>query len=254
MRARPIRFVAGLAAAFLCAPAARADFQVRAPIVEYREFEIEHNGSITFDRKRELNRDQSYTYSLGLGITPFWKVELEGETAAPPGQRLRLVATTVESTFQLTEQGQYWADLGFFVEYSQATLRHTANTVKFGPLVQKETPGIAGVPMLHTLNLLFEKELGPTSTGRTGFVPAWQSRLLLNPYFQPGIEIYASIDDLGRAGKLNDQQYFAGPMFAGAVSLAPYGKVKYELGYLFGLTSNTPRGAVRWKLEYEMSF
>jgi hypothetical protein len=65
------------------ASSAWADFQVRSPIVEYREFEFEHNGSVTFDHKSELNKDQSYTFSLGLGVTPFWKIELEGETGAP---------------------------------------------------------------------------------------------------------------------------------------------------------------------------
>jgi hypothetical protein len=114
-----------------------ADFQVRSPIVEYREFEFEHNGSVTFDSKSELNKDQSYTFSLGLGVMPFWKIELEGETEAPPGQNLSYTATTLENTFQLTPQGKYWADLGFFFEYSQGALRDSTNTVKFGPIVQK---------------------------------------------------------------------------------------------------------------------
>jgi hypothetical protein len=33
-----------------------------------------------------------------------------------------------------------------------------------------------------------------------------------------------------------------------------YGKVKYEVGYLFGLNTATERGAVRWRLEYEKAF
>jgi hypothetical protein len=32
------------------------------------------------------------------------------------------------------------------------------------------------------------------------------------------------------------------------------GKVKYEVGYLFGATEQSPRGAVRWRFEYELSF
>jgi FTR1 family protein len=233
---------------------ARADFQVRSPIVEYREFEFEHNGSVTFDHKADLNKDQSYTYSLGVGVTPFWKLELEGETGAPPGGNLSYQATTIENTFQLTPQGKYWADLGFFAEYSQGTLRDSTNTVKAGPIVQKETPAFGSYNLLHTLNVFFEREVGPHSTSRTGFLPAWQSRIELHPLFEPGFEFYGSIDDLGRAGKFRDQRYNAGPMFAGAYSFAPYGKVKYELGYLFGFTPATPRGTVRWKLEYELAF
>jgi hypothetical protein len=227
---------------------------VRSPLVEYREFEIEHNGSVTFDRKSDLNKDQSYTYSVGGGVTPFWKIELEGETGASPGQNLKFLAATIENTFQLTPQGKYWADLGFFFEFSNGLQRDSTNSVKFGPIVQKELGSLGGYRLLHTLNLFFEREIGPFSTERTGFVPAWQSRVLLNPFFQPGFEIYSGIENLGRAGKFNDQRYNIGPMFAGGYSFAPYGKVRYELGYLFGVTSTTPRGALRWKFEYEIPF
>jgi high-affinity iron transporter len=194
--------------------AAWADFKVRSPIVEYREFEFEHNGAVTFDHRTGLGNDQSYTYSLGYGLTPFWKIELEAETGAPPGERLSYRATTLENTFELTPQGKYWADLGFFAEYSQAAQRGAAHTVKFGPIAQKETPGFGGYNLLHTLNLFFERELGPNSTSRTGFAPAFQSRIALHPLLEPGFEIYGSIDDLGRTGKFRDQQYNAGPVLS----------------------------------------
>ncbi len=41
-------------------------------------------------------------------------------------------------------------------------------------------------------------------------------------------------------------------MLDGAANFAPYGKLKYQVGYLFGLTSG--RSAVRWRLEYEITF
>jgi hypothetical protein len=70
----------------------------------------------------------------------------------------------------------------------------------------------------------------------------------------PGVEYYGQIDDLAHAGPYNRQQHLAGPVLAGGYSFAPYGKLGYEVGYLFGLTSASPRGAVRWKLEYEIAF
>ena len=233
---------------------ALADFKVRSPIVDYREFEYEHNGSVTFDHRPDRNKNQSYTHSVGVGVTEFWKIEFEGEIGASTANNLALNALTFENTFQLTPQGKYWADFGFFIEYSHATGRGSANTIKFGPIVQKQTFGFGKYDLLHTINLLLEKEVGPYSTTRTGFQPAWQSRVLLNPYFEPGFEVYGNIENIRQAGKFNDQQYNAGPMFAGGVSFAPYGSVKYEIGYLIGMTTATPRGAVRWKFEYEIPF
>jgi hypothetical protein len=234
---------------------AHADFQVRSPIVDYLEWEFEHNGSVTFDKSKSgLNNDQSYTFAVGYAPFSWWRFELEGETEAPPGGNLQYTATTFENMFELAPQGKYWLDPGFFLEYSLAGQRHAPNEIKFGPVLQKEAPGFAGAGTLHTLNLFFSKELGPNRTDATGLSFAWQSRLLLDPYFEPGVEYYANVSDIDAPGKLADQQHRIGPMFAGALNLAPYGKIKYELGYLFGVTRATENGAVRWKLEYEMRF
>ena len=46
-------------------------------------------GLITFDNKdSSLNRAQSYTNSIGYGVLPWWKIELEGELASGGGQPL----------------------------------------------------------------------------------------------------------------------------------------------------------------------
>jgi hypothetical protein len=241
--------------AITTSPVAHADFKVHSPIVEYREFEFEHNGVTTFDKKKSgLSNNQSYTNEIGYGVTPFWQVEIEGETEAPSGTNLRYSATTIENTFQLTPQGEYWADLGFFAEYSHSASRIVSNSTKFGPIVQKEASGFWNSQLLHTLNLFVAKDLGHNRSDDTGFSAAWQSRLRLNPLFEPGVEFYTDITDIEKPGKFAEQQHRVGPMFAGLYSLAPYGKVKYELGYLFGLTRATENGAVRWRFEYEIAF
>jgi hypothetical protein len=73
-------------------------------------------------------------------------------------------------------------------------------------MIQKETEGSGKYGLLHTVNMFFEKDVGPFGSTRSGFVAARQSRVLLNPYFQPGFEICGNIDDIGRAEKFNDQQ------------------------------------------------
>jgi hypothetical protein len=244
----------GIVLTALTSPA-RAEFQVRSPIVDFGELEIEHNGSITLDKKDSgFNHKQSYTNSIGYGVTPWWMVELEGEWGADADQQLRYDATTFENLFQLTPQGEYWADAGFFAEYSQSNRRGDPNTFEFGPIVQKQTGGFFNSDSLHTINLFLEKQVGHNRTDDTGFSYAWQSRLLLNPWFEPGFEIYGNVDKIDEPGKPTQQEHRIGPMFAGLQNFAPYGKLKYELGYLFGLTPATENGAIRWKLEYEIPF
>lgn len=240
---------------FAATGVARADFQVRSPIIEYREIEFEMNGLVTRDGSRgDRNGNQSYTYSIGAGLAPYWSLELEGEAGADASGPLNFEATTIESTVQFAPQGEDWADTGFFFEYSRPAHRGDPSTVTFGPLVQKETIDLFDLPMLHTANLLFEKELGSFSTDRTGVSFAWQSRVQLSPYFEPGIEYYAGIDDLGGAGAFADQEHRVGPVFAGLYNFGPSGKIKYQFGYLFGLSRATEQGALRFRLEYEVAF
>lgn len=244
--------------ALILASPARAELKVRSPIVDWRELEFEHNGLFTLDRRKSaLNGNQSYTFELGYGVTPWWLIELEGETQALAGQNVRLNARTLENTFQLLPQGKYWLDAGLFAEISQSVIRRAPSEIVVGPILQKEAPGILGATTLHTVNAFFTREIGHDHGNRTGLLVAWQSRLRLHPLFEPGVEVYYNVDDVGRPGRLADQELLAGPVLAGAYALGRVGlpgKVKYEAGYLFGATPQSPRGAVRWRLEFEVPF
>jgi hypothetical protein len=171
-----------------------AELHVRMPTVEYRELEIEHNGLYTFDKKgSDLNGQQSYTTSIGYGVLPWWKIELEGEMAGGPGVERTFEATTIENWFQLTEPGKYFVNAAIFLEYSQATGQTNPNSFTFGPIIQKELNNVLGVDSLHTLNVFFSRDVGRGSSKATGFEYAWQSRLLLNRYIDPAIEFYSKL-------------------------------------------------------------
>jgi high-affinity iron transporter len=231
------------------------ELKLRYPIVDYREFEIEHNGVTTFDSpKSGKSNNQFYNVEWGFGPLPNYFVELEHELEAPPGENITYEATSIENYLQLTPTGKYWGDLAMFAEYSQPAHKADAKSFTFGPLAQTELGEVAGFGALHTLNLLFTREVGNNATSATPLFIAWQSRLLINPYIQPGFEYYGMIDDVAAPGKLADQQHRIGPVLVGLQNFAPYGKLKYEVGYQFGLTSATERGAVRWRLEYEIPF
>ena len=234
---------------------AAADLKVRMPTVDYRELEFEHNGLVTFGPKGSgFDRAQSYTNEIGYGVTPWWQIEMEGEMSAGAGKNLTFDAATLENTFQLTEPGRYAFNLGFFFEYSQVTVKGAPNGITFGPIIQKELPDFLGLDTLHTLNVLFARDVGAYASRSTALQLGWQSVARFHPLFAPGVEYYGIIDDLGRTGTFNQQQHYVGPVLTGAKSFSPYGKLKYEVGYLFGMSTATSPGAVRWRLEYEISF
>ncbi len=249
-RARVMVLVGGGLLA-LAAPA-HADLHVRWPTVDYRELEYEHNGLVTFGPHGE--RGQSYSNAVGVGLLPFWGVELEGEMEAGSGQNLVLNAMTLENTFQLTPPGEYAFNFGIYAEYSRALRHGDPGSVTAGPIVQKELPDFLGTDSVHTLNLFLTRDVGAGATSATGLAYAWQSLLYVTPLASPAVELYGEIPDLAHPGPFARQETLTGPVLIGGVHFGRWGTVKYQAGYLFGLTSGSPTGAVRWQLEYELAF
>ena len=258
MRSRLVRgwcVVILLSGGLATGSAAHAQLKVRYPIVDYREFEIEHFSDITFDKPNSgKTNNQRYTTEYGYGPLPFWFFELGNELQAPNGENITYDATEIENYFQLTPTGKYWGDLTMFAEYEHTAHKADPKSFTFGPLAQAEFGEIAGFGALHTLNLLFTKTVGNNSTDATQLNIAWQSRLLIDPLLAPGFEYYSQINQILNPGKSGEQQHRIGPVLIGLRNFAPYGQIKYEIGYLFGLTTATPRGTVRWRFEYEIPF
>ncbi len=248
-------WAAGGLALALAGPAWGQDLHIRSPVVEGGEVELEHNAFVGLGRKgSDYNGLQAYTYSLGYGVTRFWKLELEAETGARPTSNLAYTATTIESTFQLTPQGKYAADLGFFLQYSRSALRDVPHSVTFGPIVSKEVNDVWSRDVRLTLNAFVSRDIGRNASNDTGGVYAAQALLLTSPWINPGVELFGTVGNITRPGLYAQQTHSAGPVLTGGTRFAPLGKLKYEVGYQVGLTPSTARGGVRWKLEYEFWF
>jgi hypothetical protein len=133
--------------------------------------------------------------------------------------------------------------------------RGSANALTFGPIIQKELPSFLGLSTLHTVNLFFSRDIGANASRATGFTYAWQSVARFHPLLSPGVELYGTIPELGNSGRYNRQFHTIGPVLVGTQRFGNgLGGIRYEVGYQFGLTSNSPTGAVRWRLEYEIAF
>jgi hypothetical protein len=254
----------GLAAALLLlAPprAARADYHVFSPTeIDQGELELEHNGDAVFDRRADQGGATSYTMEIGTGVTAWWHSEIEFGFDRDPGagSPTRLTALVTENMVQLTQPGEYFVDAGFYIEYAQSLTRGAAaaaNEVTFGPVFAKDIGRTT-----HTINLFFTRQLGPDQNSqRLDFSYAWQSRWNLWAPLSPAVEVYGDTGPLGAAPGLSRQQLLAGPVAVGQLGLYQLGlgrggKLKYELGWLFGATPATARGTLRWRVELEVPF
>ena len=212
--------------------------------------EIEYRGARTFDSDPGRDNQQSQKMSFGYGITDWWFVEAYGQLArdAGPGNSTRFDGSEWESIFQLTEPGEYWANLGLIAEYERVANRKTdTDELEFGPLLAHDFG-----PTTMDLNLVAVRQLGPNiATPGVSVAYRWETRWRLFPQFQPAIEAFG---DFGPVNRINPgvQQQLIGPGFAGKFHLGFLpGDLGYDVGYLFGLTPSSPSGTAKIILEYE---
>jgi hypothetical protein len=229
-------------------PAGAADFKVYYPNVTQGEFEFENRAFGTFDRNADRGNERNLTTELGYGATDFWFVEIENEIAKAPRDRWHYHALGVENVFQLTEQGEGWLDAGFFAEYEFTMQRAASDGFIFGPILQKQVGRL-----LLTANVFAAADIGGEQPEDPQLNYAFEAKYLLRPAFQPGFQLFGAPGAFTGFNRYSRQDNRAGPVLFGEAYTAP-GKIKYEAGYLLGLTHDSPSGTLKFTLEYEVAF
>ena len=222
--------------------------KVFSPIVEEGEVALEIRGSKDIDEDETKDGGGGYKVEVEYGITSFWMIapELEYEYEIAE-KKYELEAFSLENIFQILPQGEYWLDAGVFFEYEKMKDSKHPDVVVLGPIVRKEFGAF-----VSTLNILMETEIGgeeeqedservgEEEEGGTELSYALQAKWRLSEAFEPGLEVYQS-----------EESQQVGPVALGKIHVGDYGKLKYELGLLFGLSDETPDNTLRWLVEFE---
>jgi hypothetical protein len=221
--------------------------------VEKGELEIEATGLYDLDHRKDKNAVQEYKNAVGYGVTDRWATELYGEYERQAEEndsgdsalsRMKFTHIEWENRFQLAEQGQYWLDPGLYVAYEMPLHEKDPGKVETKLLLEKTFSRFT-----HTANIIVDKEVGGGSTLQTEGGFAWSSRYRLSEHFQPGFEYYAALGEIRKHLPFQEQEHQLGPVFYGK-----FGPVKYDVGYLFGISDAAPQGEIKWIMEYELRF
>lgn len=206
------------------------------PYVEQGETEIEARGLHNLD-----NGDYETRLGIGYGVTSRWFVEgyLTGEREHGT---FKVNEAELESKFQLTGQGQYWADFGLLAELEKK-LDQDQWEFKAGPIIQKQFGRFVA-----TTNLLLEKKFGNDTPNddfgrredKLAFLGAAQLKYRLQPTLEPAVQYYS-----------DDGSQYAGPALTGSHRFGGRQKLKWELGLLFGVNDKAPDSQLRWQAEWE---
>jgi len=217
--------------------------KVYSPIVEGGELEIETRGSYDFDHRSSKDGKQKQKYAVGYGVTDRWFTELYGEIEkGATASNFEFTALEWENRYQLTEQGQYWIDVGLYFAYEVSFEDDKADKIEGKFLFEKEFGNYT-----HTANIIFEKQVGGDSEKETEGELAWGSRYRWRQYFEPGFEFHSEFGELNESKSFDEQEHLVGPVFYGKI-----GHFKYDIGYLFGISADAVDGKLKWIIEYEL--
>jgi hypothetical protein len=226
----------------LAAPTAHATHAVDAPAVEQGEALVTFNGHRSADSDDDFDGAGEYAFELAYSPTSYWRSTLGWVWLEEPGDSPRSEALVWQNSFELTEPGKHWADLGLLVAYGQR-LDDGADAAELALLVQK---ALGRSTLL--VNLIAVRELeGDADTG-FGYSLSWATPV--RDGLELGLEWYGELGESNDLGRLLDRPQQAGPVVYGTVPGTGRGEFVYEAAVLFGLTSAAPDATFRLLLEY----
>ena len=226
----------------------QAAFKVYSPYVEAGEWEFEFGGHRNVDDDPAQDDAHSLSYEVGYSPTARWHTAVGLKTEGEPDQGNVLTEFQWENIFQLTEAGQYWLDLGAYVEYAKGLEHGDDQALEWKVLLEKSVG-----PWVAVANPIFAKPFGEDAGG-VEFEYAWGTYYRWMPLLEPGFEAYGGVGEITNAKPLAQQEHLLGPDVRGVFTFDNAGRLKYNLGYLFGLTEGTPDGVFKFELEYEVRF
>ncbi|MET0357006.1 MAG: hypothetical protein ABW044_09520 [Cellvibrio sp.] len=206
--------------------------RVYHPYVEQQEREIEYGFVV-----RDIDHASVLLNRVGAGYSWnekfFSEIYVLTESITHDNEQVR--GYEVELKWQLTEQGEYWADWGLQIEAGTAKDIYS-HELAIGVLWEKELSN----RWVATTNFLLEYEYGSDIHNEFETALQGQLRYRNSAKFDPAVEIY-----------LDDQNRALGPTFMGAIKLSGRKQLHWELGVLFGIDAETPSTNLRGGIELE---
>lgn len=206
--------------------------KVYHPYVELDTYEFETRIISLLDS--ELAASFSvYRFGFGKDITDKLFMELYLIGAKDTSQNIELEAYEIEALYQLTEQGEYWADFGllFEIERERESQEWEGN---LGFIVEKELGKWSA-----TLNIqnhyLYESDERHDWKHSQSF----QMRYRYSSSIEPGFEIYSDKND-----------FFIGPIILGQIKLNR-SKLNWEVGIVQEINHSKNESVLRALMEYE---
>lgn len=208
--------------------------RVYDPYVQPLEREIEARGVIQNDRNATLDELQVYQFGVGRSWSDQWWTEVYLIGKKFPGESFGLEAFELEAKWQITEQGEYWADWGLLFEVERER-EVDINEISTRLLVAREWGR-----WITNANLGVQYEWGEDIRKEWETSFSVQGRYRMSRAFEPALELYMGQNHVG-----------IGPVMIGEIRSGIGKKWRWEFGVIIGVDENSPDQTWRGLIEYE---
>lgn len=243
-----MRFFIFLLLLALCAPlSAHATRTVTSPYVDQGVLKLKWKGGFTEDDK-SASRDGAWQmrFTGEYGITD--RLSFENEYGIEnAGNTDRTVSTVNEFKLKalLAPKGSLWLDPGARLTYGK-NLQDGPDFFELKLIGAKDTEKFR-----HIANIILTRQVGEDADNDYNGGFSWSSRYKWKSWIEPGFELYDNFGSLSSGGPTySEQDHSIGPVFYGKLGE----NVKYEAGYLAGISDNASDDRYKLILEYGITF
>lgn len=231
--------------AVMYASSVAASDKVSSPNVTKGQLEFEYRGGYDRDNSASKDRKQLNKLVANYGLTDRLRPELKFNITdhANEGQRLTVVEAGVRWQFLKPEEA--WVSAAVDLGYKMATDSGQADKIETKLLLAKTIGKFS-----HLANIAIEEEIGKYSRNGIGVKGGWRSNYVFKDYLAPGIEFYADTGKLRDDLTYEEQRYQLGPNITGKIAK----NIKYDVGYLFGISHNATDERLKLLVSYVMQF
>jgi len=213
--------------------------KVYSPYVDEGEWEIEMQNDIIRSQNPRDSGSSKHQVELSYGINSFWHTGMYLVFERMTNGEKKYTQTKWQNLLQWTEKGEYWLDVGAYIEYIWPTETSQAQVFEFKLLLEKQVSLWS-----NTLNLILKQPM--TNGAATAFSYAWRSQYQRDDTFKPGFEVY------GALGSSNQMDMFQQPSWVGPILRfeIPH-DVELEVGWLIRPQEGPAYGDFKLNIEYE---
>ncbi|MFC1720204.1 hypothetical protein ACFL00_03585 [Pseudomonadota bacterium] len=204
------------------------------PYVQPNEQELEWRGVFQDTEVGVADNFQVQRLAYGRSVSDRWFMEFYLTSEASDAESFKLNSYELEAKWQLTEQGEFWADWGLLFELEKKS-DIDAWDYSTGILVEKEWGKWSG-----TANFIAKREWGSAVKNDWKTRIGLQARYRYSRTFEPALEFYSGQNTLD-----------LGPAFMGQFRLGTKYQLRWEAGVIFGLDESSPNRTFRFSLEFE---